>query len=136
MFKLSNLEEEDAIDLLQQLIMAGIPPTAIAIAFDLEVDFVRGIANELRVRRYGTSEISEAMAWLMWEAYDEAVKMLHSGSPANRIRAIAMILPRSVGMAARQDPEEFGRLRSRMEELIASQTAVNTDDDEQSEFVV
>jgi len=136
MFKLSELEEEDAIDLLQQLLETGIPPSAIANAFQLEPEFVRGIHAEMRVRRYGTAEIAEAMSWLMWEAYDEAVQLLHTGSPANRIRAVAMILPRSVGMAARQDPEEFSRIRSMMEDLIVSQTNVPAGVEEPGEFVI
>ena len=135
-FKLSELPEDDGLDLIHLLLENGIPPSALAASFNLEPEFVRGIAAEMRVRRYGTAEIAEAMSWLMWEAYDEAVKLLHTGSPANRIRAVAMILPRSVGMASRQDPEEFTRLRQTMEQLIATQTEGANEGDDPGEFNV
>jgi hypothetical protein len=134
-FKLSELPEDDAIDLLQSLLSNGIPPSALALSFNIDPEFVRGIAAEIRVRRYGTAEIAEAMTWLMWEAYDEAVSLLHTGSPANRIRAVAMILPRSVGMAARQDPEVFGQIRQQLEDMMNRETSPPGPEDP-GEFVI
>lgn len=128
MFKLDNLSEEDAIDLLESLLAAGVPPAAISLALHIETEFIKGLASEVRIRRYGTAEIAEAMAWLMWEAYEKALDMIRHGSPAQQIRAVAMVLPRSVGMAARQDPEEFSRLRGMLEEMIEGQTTVLVDE--------
>jgi hypothetical protein len=137
MFSISNLEESDALDLIALLLEQSIPPTAIAKALDIEPDFVQGMLAQIRVQRYGTAEISEAMVYLMWKAYDSAVEMLHTGSPANRLRTINMILSRTVGMASRQDPEEFARLRSEMTRLIEdAKTVEQSDSFQPGEFVL
>jgi hypothetical protein len=124
MFQILELEEDDAVDLLHRLLAQGIPPSAIARALGIDHEFVRGVAAEVRSRRYGTSEITEAMDWLMWQAFDAAVDLLHSGSPANRIRAVSMILPRSVTAAAKQDPQAFGDMRDNLQALLQRQTEV------------
>lgn len=137
MFQIQNLSEEDAADLLHLLLSNGVPPTALSRALSLDIDFIRGIQNQVRVQRYGTAEIAEAMNWLMWEAFDEAVDLLHTGSPTNRIRAVAMVLPRSVGMAAKQDPEEFSRARSVLEQMLREQAEVPLITEQQpGQFVV
>jgi hypothetical protein len=137
MFSLADLSEEDAIDLVSSLLAHSIPPTAIAKALAIDADFTRSLLSQLRTQRYGTAEISEAMTFLMWKAYDEAIDMLQTSSPAIRLRTINMILSRSVGMASRQDPEEFERLRKHMESLISLQRETGLDDDLQpGEFVL
>src|SRR5580692_10221630 len=100
MFSLADLSEEDAIDLISSLLAHSIPPTAIAKALAIDADFTRSLLSQLRTQRYGTAEISEAMTFLMWKAYDEAIDMLQTSSPAIRLRTINMILSRSVGMAS------------------------------------
>jgi orotate phosphoribosyltransferase-like protein len=137
MFQILDLEEDDAVDLLHRLLEQGIPSSAIARALHIDHDFVRGLAAEVRSRRYGTSEITEAMDWLMWQAFDVAVDLLHTGSPANRIRAVSMILPRSVTAAAKQDPQAFGQVREALQDLLQQQTEVPLlTEDEPGEFVV
>ena len=121
MFSITNLEESEAIDLLHSLLSQGVPPTALARAFAIDPDFVRGIAEQVRIRQYGTAELAEVMNWLQWEAIDEAVDLLHTGSPANRIRAVAMILPRSVTAASKQDPQSFVQMRDSLTELFERQ---------------
>ena len=137
MFSLSNLSEEDGIDLITSLLAHSVPPTAIAKALAIDPDFTRSLLSQIRTTRYGTAEIAEAMTFLMWKAYDEAIEMLHTSSPAIRLRTINMILSRSVGLASRQDPEEFARLRKEMESLRSLQRETGMEDDlEPGEFVL
>ena len=75
MFSITNLEEAEAIDLLHSLLSQGVPPTALARAFAIDPDFIRGVAEQVRIRQYGTAELAEVMNWLQWEAIDEAVDL-------------------------------------------------------------
>jgi hypothetical protein len=135
MFDIQQLSENDAIDLISALLAQAIPPTAIAKAFNLDPDLVREMLTQIRVKRYGTAEISEAMVFLRWKAYDAAVEMLHTGSPANRLRTVNMLLSYMMRSTAKDDPEEFTRIRTEMQRLIAENVDV-AQDLEPGEFVL
>lgn len=103
---------------ITKLLESGVPTGPIAQAFNLTQQTVKDLQAAIRVSRYGSSEISELMAGLMFEAYTEARNTLHNGSPSAKTRMIQMILARAMGLVGRQAPEEFERLRSEVQGLM------------------
>ena len=71
------------------------------------------------VERYGTDEIAEAMAWLQWEAYEEALNQIHTGTPANKARFIQLVLARSIGLAGKSSPETSEKIRAALDQMAA-----------------
>ena len=56
------MNESEFVGVVDRLLEVGVPPTAIAKAFDIDPFVVRDRATELRVERYGSAELSEALA--------------------------------------------------------------------------
>ena len=98
---------------------AGVPSTAVAKALTMDVEHVAAARSQMLVGKYGTDEKAEAMDWLIWEAYEEAVYQVRHGTPANKARFIAMILSRSVGIAGRSTPELGEKIRAGFAALTA-----------------
>ena len=132
---LSTIPEETFTDIVHEFLSAGVPPTTLAIAFNIDPDITRDIASQIHIRLYGESELMEAMNHLQWKAYEAALKDLRTGTPAERRRTINMILARTVGIAGKQPPGESGKLRDMLTEL-ARETAAPQDQPEISPFVV
>ena len=103
-----------------RLLEAGVPPTAIAKAFQIEVAAVKDLQASLHVQQYGTAEISEAMNFLLWRAYQDALTILESAPSATRTRFIITLLSRQSTILGKQSPEELGRMRDELSGLFAS----------------
>jgi hypothetical protein len=100
------------VELLRRGLRVGIPPTALANLFDLDSEMVRAMAVNIRRGRYGTPELSEALAFLTWEAYEEMLYIIRHGSPQDKLKATAALMGKALATAARQTPEEVERARS------------------------
>jgi hypothetical protein len=87
------------------LLKVGVPPTAIAKAFGMDPDTVKGAQSVMRVEQYGTDEIGEAMTNLIWVAYEEMLFQIEHGTPAAKFKSLQMVLARSVALAGKQTPE-------------------------------
>lgn len=105
---------ELAINLLQ----LGVPATIIAKAFTIDTLVVKNLQAELRITHYGASEIAELLQGLMFTAYEEALKMIKTGTPAVRTRMVSLVLGKGLALVGRQSPEEFDRLRQELGGLL------------------
>lgn len=132
---LTRLPDDLFIDIIHELIANGVPPTTLALAFNVDPETTREIADQVHIRLYGESELMEAMNHLQWKAYEVALKDLSTGTPAQRRQTINMILSVAVKMAGRQPPGESGKLRDMLTQLAAD-SAASQDESEISPFVV
>jgi hypothetical protein len=110
---------EQRADVVYALLKAGVPATAIARALGMDAEHVQGARSMMLVERYGTDEIAEAMAWLQWEAYEEALNQIHTGTPANKARFIQLVLARSIGLAGKSSPETSEKIRAALDQMAA-----------------
>ena len=115
--------DEDAPDWLEtictRLLQVGVPPTAIAKAFSVDVTAIKDLQATLHIRQFGTAEISEAMSFLMWRAYQDALNILESAPSATRTRFITTLLSRQSVILGKQSPEELTRMRDQLSDLFA-----------------
>lgn len=114
-----DLTTEQRSDVIYAFLKAGVPPTAVARAMSVDTEYVKGAAEQMRRDRYGTDEIAEAMAWLQWEAYEEALNQIHKGTPANKARFIQLVLARSIGLAGKSTPETGEKIRAAIAEMTS-----------------
>lgn len=87
------------------LLENGVPPSVIARVFDLDHDLVKHAQSQVRVKRYGTDDMTEYMEQLQWDAVDEARQTIATGSAAEKSRVLGMVLGKQVALAARRTPE-------------------------------
>jgi hypothetical protein len=101
------------------LLEVGVPPTALSRAFRVDVHAIKELQATLHVERYGTAEISEAMNFLMWRAYQDALSILESAPSATRTRFITTLLSRQSIILGKESPQSLERMRGELESLIA-----------------
>jgi len=99
------------------LLQVGVPPTAIGKAFRIDPQALRELQAELHVVKYGTAELSEAINFLMWRAYEDAHAILDSAPSAMRQRFITTLLARQSAIVGKESPESISRMRGELEEL-------------------
>jgi regulator of extracellular matrix RemA (YlzA/DUF370 family) len=123
------VNESEFVGVVDRLLEVGVPPTAIAKAFEIDPFVVRDRATELRVERYGSAELSEALANLQWEAFEQAKTMIYDAPYSVRTRFIMAILSKTMSLTARQNPETIGNLRQNVLDLMGQMTGGGDDDD-------
>jgi hypothetical protein len=123
------ITEQEVQKIWDWLLEAGVPPTAIATAFQADPIVLRERQADLRVRHYGSAELSEALANLQWEALERAREFMSEGTSRTRQAFIMSILGKSLSLTGRQNPEQNERLRQDLETLMIQVAAGNADDD-------
>ena len=113
-------EAPDWLETVMRLLLAvGVPPTAIARAFSVDPYAVKELESTVNVELYGTAEISEAMNFLVWRAYSDAMEILTSAPIQVRTRFITTLLSRQSVILGKQSPQSIERMRGELEQLIA-----------------
>ncbi len=121
------MNEDEFTEVIERLLTVGVPPTAVAKAFDIDPFVVKERMAQLRVERYGAAELSEAMTNLQWEALDHVKQMMYDAPYAQRSRLIMGIMGKTMSLTARQNPETMGNVRNEFLELVAGMAAPNDD---------
>jgi hypothetical protein len=119
--------EEELEEIVDRFLEAGVPPTAIAHALEVDPVVVRSRASELRVRQYGVAELAEGVGQLQWEALDEAKAMIRDAPYTQRARFVMAILSKTMSLTARQAPETVNEMRRDLLDLM-TQVGVGSDD--------
>lgn len=113
----------DQPDWLETIIIAllevGVPPTAIGKAFRIDPQSIKELQAELLITKYGTAEISEAINFLMWRAYEDSLSILDSAPAAQRQRFITTLLSRQSAIVGKESPQSIARMRGELEHLWA-----------------
>lgn len=118
-------------EIIRRLLRVGVPPTAIANAFDMEAGPIKVVARNLRREVYGTDELAEAHTYLNWRSFEELQLILTNGSPELRAKVAMQIQSKAMAITARQTPEEVSLARAEMAMLTEGLDI--TDDDLEAE---
>ena len=105
--------------IIESLLTVGVPPTAIGKAFQIDPLVIKDQQADLHILKYGTAEISEAMNFLMWQAYQDALSILESAPSATRTRFIITLLSRQSVILGKESPQSLERMRGELESLIS-----------------
>jgi hypothetical protein len=130
-----DLSDDQLTDIIVRLLSAGVPPTAIAKAFDLDPLLPRQLLATIRAEQYGTEELTEAMTFLIWHAYETAMHTLDEGTPGAQLRMTTQILARPLALAGRTPPESLDKLRDFLQNL-ASRGFESVPEHDEEDFVV
>lgn len=109
---------EELENLVERLLVRGVPKTVVADALDLDVDLVGEKLTQVRVARYGTDDMTEYMEQLQWDAVDEARRIIEGGSATEKSRMLGMVLGKQVALSARRTPESVRNSQEAVVELM------------------
>ena len=116
---LAKLDPLHLVEIVRRLIRVGVPPTAIANAFDLEPGPIKEVARNMRREQYGTAELSEAHSFITWLAYEKLLALIQNGSPEVSLKAAMQVQAKAMSISARQTPEEVTMARAAFADLVA-----------------
>lgn len=122
------IEADEFAEMVDRLLEVGVPPTAVAKAFDIDPFVVRDRMNELRIEKYGAAELSEALAGLQWQAFEQAKAMIYDAPYTVRSRFIMAILSKTMSLTARQSPETIGNMRRDLLDLMGGTSGDSSPD--------
>jgi hypothetical protein len=115
----AKIDAPTLIEVVRRLLNVGVPPTAVANAFDIDPGPIKEVARMIRREAYGTDELAEAHAFLTWAAYEEMLSLLRNGSPEMRAKVAMQLQSKAMSVSARQTPEEVSMARAALVELTA-----------------
>lgn len=115
----TDLDPVLLVEVVRRLIRVGVPPTAIANAFDMDPGPIKSVARNMRRDAYGTDELAEAHSFLTWLAYEQLLDLIQNGSPEIKLRAAMQIQAKAMAISARQTPEEMITARDSFRALAA-----------------
>jgi hypothetical protein len=96
----------------------------------MEPEVVQELAVNVRRGRYGTAELSEALSFLTWEAYEQTLLVARKGSPELKLKANMAIMGKALATSARQTPEELERARADFLAFIAESKIIEIEGEE------
>lgn len=106
-----------------RLLEEGVPPSVISRALDLSPELVKRAQSEVRVKRYGTDDMTEYMEQLQWDAVDEARQTIATGSAAEKSRVLGMVLGKQVALSARRTPESVRQSQDAVLDMLENMRA-------------
>lgn len=96
---------------------AGVPTEVTAHVFDLPVDVVAEMLNEVRVGTYGTTDRDAYLEHLQWEVLRRAEETIRTGTPGEAARIATAVLGRQIQVAGKRPSEGLEGARS---EILAA----------------
>lgn len=125
--------------IVESLLVEGVPPGIVARVFELEPDLVKDIQRQVRVKRYGTDDLTEFTEQLQWDAIDKAREVIFKGSAVDSTRFVSAILGKQIALAARRTPDSQRRATDAVlklfEDMRTGEPDADPEEEEQSKFV-
>lgn len=126
-------------DAAANLMRRGVDIPTISECLDLNPDDLEQLRLTLDITIV-QDDVVEAMNRLAWRAYEEAINMLKSGTPAVRLNIIRMMLSSMRGLMGSQSPKEMAGLIADFKRAIevadespdADDEIEDVDDDDES----
>lgn len=117
-----DIEAPDWLEsVILRLLAVDVPPTAIAKAFEIDVEPVRDLLLDVRVTKYGTAELGEAMHNLMWKAYEDTYILIQNSPPGQRLRMNMVLLSKASALVGGSTPDTMARMQNEFSTLMSEQ---------------
>jgi hypothetical protein len=122
--------------IVECLLEEGVPPGVVSRVFQLDPELVKTAQGKVRVRRYGTEDLSEYLEQIQWDTLDRVRDIIANGSTTDQVRFAGAILGKQMALTARRTPETQRKMTDQvMTMLEGMRTGERRDDDARSRFV-
>ena len=105
--------------IIRRLLSVGVGPTAIANAFDIEVQPLKDMQAAMHTKQFGTAELAEGMHFLIWQAYADALEIIKSAPLEKRMRFDMALLARASSIIGGQQPEGMSKLQADLDSMMS-----------------
>ena len=120
----------------ERLLTEGVPPGVVSRVFDLDPELVKTAQAKVRVRRYGTEDLSEYLEQIQWDTLDRVRDIIAKGSPSDQVKFAGALLGKQMAVAARRTPEKQRETTDRVLAMFENmRTGERGEDSAQSRFV-
>lgn len=97
---------------------------------EMDPEVVQTFAINVRRGKYGTAELSEALSFLTWTAYERTLHILEHGSPELSLKAASQLMGKALATSVRQTPEEVARGREIVLAIAAEEKIIELEGEE------
>jgi hypothetical protein len=105
--------------IVTRLLEEGVPHLLLARVFDIDPDVVKEVQSSIRVSKYGTDDMTDYLEQLQWKTVDEMIRLMETGSTAEKIRLASTVLGRQMVAAAKRTPADQRDARDNLLEALA-----------------
>jgi hypothetical protein len=78
--------------MVRRALERGVPVPVVSEIFELPLDICAAMLKEVRVAKYGTSDMAAFRESVEWDAWAAAQESIRSGSPTERARVATLVL--------------------------------------------
>ena len=105
-------------DIAVAMLTEGVPPGVVARVLRLDPDLVKQAQSKLRIRKYGTDDMTEYLEQIQWDTLDEVRTIIRQGSPADKVRFAAVMFGKQIAVASRRTPEKTREVTDRVTAML------------------
>jgi hypothetical protein len=106
--------------IVEKMLGEGVPPGVVDRVFPgVGIDTIKATQKEVRVKRYGTDDLNDYLEQMQWEAIEDSLTTLRTGSAAEKSRVRSTILGKQMTAAIKRSPEGQRDSMSKMTEMFA-----------------
>ena len=120
---------------MERLLEEGVPPGVVSRVFQLDTELVKTAQSKVRVRRYGTEDLSEYLEQIQWDTLDRVRDIIASGSTSDQVKFAGAILGKQMALTARRTPETQRQITDKVMEMFDTMRTGNKEDGARSRFV-
>jgi hypothetical protein len=114
-------------EVITRLLAVGVPPTAVARAFDIEPQVVKDFQSDIRTDKYGAAELGEAVHFLMWQSFEDIVQIIKHAPMAKRMQMNMAFLAKASALVGSTTPDGIARMQSELADMQAETRGTPTE---------
>jgi hypothetical protein len=92
----------------------GVPTDICSELFELPLDTCTELQSRVRVRKFGTDDMSEYVEGIQWRALEVADRLLRQGNTDQAIKIVTAVFGRQIQAAGRRPSSELEKARAQI----------------------
>ncbi len=98
----------------------GVPADVTAELFELPLDTCVGLQSLVRVRKFGTDDMSAYVEGIQWRSLEVADRLLRQGNTDQAVKIVTAVFGRQIQAAGRRPSSELETARAKILERMGS----------------
>jgi hypothetical protein len=104
--------------LLKRSLERGVPSQAVADIFELPLDVVKDMSQEVKITRFNTADQAEYLDWMQWETLERTEQIIRTGSPDQVARIATTVFGKQIQAAGRRPSSAMEEQRAELLEAF------------------
>lgn len=100
--------------LVTRALELGVPNDITAELFELPLDTVSELQRTVRIRKFGTDDMSEYLEGIQWRSLELADRLLRQGNTDQAVKIVTAVFGRQIQAAGRRPSSDLERARAQI----------------------